>query len=542
MEFLKKMTRSKKNIIVSLILIAAISTISLILIPNMSDGHDIDFHLSRITTIKNCFDMGESCRRVYPNYYVGYGYASPMFYPDIFLYIPSFLRHLGISLIMSYKIFIFIISACSIFSMYISVKGITKNKESAIFSAILYGFSSYRLVDLFTRGALGESLSFIFLPIIIYGIYEIIYRDYKKFYLLVIGMSGLVLSHVVSLYIVVIFLTISCLVNVKRLFLDKKRIAYLLISALITLMITAFFIFPLLEQLLNDKFLLGQANPTSLYEGTVPIWALFLEFTYRHYFSDWIPPGIGIGAVILVYLYFRNRKYTDGFTKFCFGAGLICLIFSTKIFPWKLFQNTLEPIQFPWRIYMLTTVLLCIGGGLLVEKLPKSENKYIKIILCSFLIPVISIISANFTEYNVKGIKKITPAYGEYLTEKVVYDGDHDRGEVVTSDYPMDIMFVRKGINITIDFTNNKEKNNLELPLIYYKGYQAVLNGEKLNVFQTNKGLVGVELGVVESGKVQVGYGGTTMQKASDYVSLITAILFIGYVITIKVKKYKRSE
>ena len=49
-----------------------------------------------------------------------------------------------------------------------------------------------------------------------YGIYNIIYGDYKKFYILVIGMSGLILSHILSTYIICILLSIFCLINIKK--------------------------------------------------------------------------------------------------------------------------------------------------------------------------------------------------------------------------------------------------------------------------------------------------------------------------------------
>ena len=226
MDFLDKIVSKRKNIFITLITLTIISSITLFLIPNMSRGHDLFFHLSRISAIKDNLNLGIVGGYIYPNYLGGYGYGNPLFYPDLFLYIPAFFSYLGLNLITSYKVFIFIINFVSIYTMFFTVKQITKNKKCALISSVVYGFSAYRLVDVFTRAALGESLAFIFGPLVILGIYEIIYDDYKKFYILVIGMSGLIFSHLISTYMIGITLVILCIINVKN-FGKKKNALFI---------------------------------------------------------------------------------------------------------------------------------------------------------------------------------------------------------------------------------------------------------------------------------------------------------------------------
>ena len=91
-------------------------------------------------------------------------------------------------------------------------------------------------------------------------------------------MSGLILSHILSTYIICILLSIFCLINIKKFIKEKQRIKYLVISALITLLITAFFIFPMLEQMISGKFLFNNTDKISeITKRSVPIYALFLE-------------------------------------------------------------------------------------------------------------------------------------------------------------------------------------------------------------------------------------------------------------------------
>ena len=529
MSFLDKTISKKKNIVLFLLVIAIISSITLFLIPNMSRGHDLAFHLSRISAIKDNLKLGIMGGYIYPNYLGGYGYGNGLFYPDLFIYIPAFFSYLGLSVITSYKLFLLLISFCSVGAMYICVKEISKNKKSALISSFIYGFASYRLIDMFTRAALGETLAFVFAPIIIYGMYEIIYGDYKKFYILTIGMSGLILSHLISTYLIGIVLVIMCLVNIKKLFKEKKRILYLVLAALATVCLTAYFIFPMLEQMLSGKFIFNNLDETSkLLERSLPIWSIFIEFPYHVLRKLWIPTGIGIGFIVLIYYYFKNFKNYDKFTHFCFITAMIFLICATNIFPWNLFQNILSPIQFPWRFYFISVLLLSVGSGLMLSKSTKDINKRARVLFILFLIPVITISTVNFFEKNIKEVGDYEISFGEYMPLSADKNYILERKDVITTTYPLEHSFTRNGLELTINYNNNQGNNSLELPLLYYKGYKAISNDKELNVYQTNNGLVGVDIND-EEGTIYVYYGGTKIQKLSKIVSIITMIVFVIY-------------
>lgn len=529
MSFLDKTISKKKNIVLFLLVIAIISSITLFLIPNMSRGHDLAFHLSRISAIKDNLKLGIVGGYIYPNYLGGYGYGNGLFYPDLFLYIPAFFSYLGLSVITSYKLFLLLISFCSVGAMYICVKGISKNKKSALISSFIYGFASYRLIDMFTRAALGETLAFVFAPIIIYGMYEIIYGDYKKFYILTIGMSGLILSHLISTYLIGIVLVIMSLVNIKKLFKEKKRILYLVLAALATVCLTAYFIFPMLEQMLSGKFIFNNLDETSkLLERSLPIWSIFIEFPYHVLRKLWIPTGIGIGFIVLIYYYFKNFKNYDKFIHFCFITAMIFLICATNIFPWNLFQNILSPIQFPWRFYFISVLLLSVGSGLMLSKSTKDINKRARVLFILFLIPVITISTVNFFEKNIKEVGDYEISFGEYMPLSADKNYILERKDVITTTYPLEHLFTRNGLELTINYNDNQGNNSLELPLLYYKGYKAISNDKELNVYQTNNGLVGVDIND-EEGTIYVYYGGTKIQKLSKIVSIITMIVFVIY-------------
>ena len=57
---------------------------------------------------------------------------------------------------------------------------VTQNNLWAFFTAVIYAYSTYRIVDIWTRFALGEFIALTFIPLIIYGLYAIIVGNYNE--------------------------------------------------------------------------------------------------------------------------------------------------------------------------------------------------------------------------------------------------------------------------------------------------------------------------------------------------------------------------
>ena len=69
-----------------LILIALMATLPILLYSSVPVSHDILFHLSRIDGILYEIETGNMFSFIYHNFLNNLGYASPLFYSDIFLY------------------------------------------------------------------------------------------------------------------------------------------------------------------------------------------------------------------------------------------------------------------------------------------------------------------------------------------------------------------------------------------------------------------------------------------------------------------------
>ena len=60
------------------------------------------------------------------------------------------------------------------------VKKVTKNRYTGILAAILYILAPYRLTDMYMRIAISELTSFIFIPIVLHGMYNIFNVEEKS--------------------------------------------------------------------------------------------------------------------------------------------------------------------------------------------------------------------------------------------------------------------------------------------------------------------------------------------------------------------------
>ena len=113
-------------------------------------------------------------------------------------------------------------------------------------------------------------------------------------------------------------------------------------------------------------------------------------------------------------------------------------------------------------------------------------------------------------------------------------------------------IYILSGEATIIDETKNKltltcnlekvsEGTKLELPFINYPGYKVTLKDkyEEKNIEykQSEKGLIEIEIpAAFEKGELKIEYTGTILEKASYIISIISTILFIGYLIYTKRK------
>lgn len=127
-----KTERGRKNRRDAMILVCAAAFACMPLLwRGVYDGHDLLFHLNRIEGIASGLRNGQFPVRIHSSTLLGYGYAAPEFYPELFLYFPAALRNLGVSLSASVRVFEACINLATALACYLCVRSLMRSRRAA---------------------------------------------------------------------------------------------------------------------------------------------------------------------------------------------------------------------------------------------------------------------------------------------------------------------------------------------------------------------------------------------------------------------------
>ena len=292
---MKKFKMLRYEIIILLIaIILSIPLLNKNLNVYFGEGSD---HLVRAFLTNKAIENGES-KIVLSDLANGFGYSWSLFYGPFSTIAILMCNYLLSSIVNSYKLVLFLGIFLSGITMYYLVKKLTDNKNIGIISAVLYMTMPYHLNDMYIRNALGEFLSFIFIPLIFLGLYNLFNKE-EKYWLFAIGSIGLILTHnVMTIITLILILTYFC-INLPKLK-DKKIREKVGICIVFTLCISAFYWFPLFQTSISTKYTVYQ-NEISLESQTISESALkFKDFLVTSNGNIYVRE---IGIHVLINLY-----------------------------------------------------------------------------------------------------------------------------------------------------------------------------------------------------------------------------------------------
>lgn len=517
--------------------------------PYLKDGllgwvPDLMYHLLRIEGVKEALLGEKILPEIYQLFFAGYGYGSSLFYPDIFLIYPAVLRIIGFGPLATWKIFALSITAIATCTTYLSFKYISKNWKFSMAGTYLLMLSQFYLADLINRLGISEYLAFVFMPVLFAGIYDFFAYEGKKMYLMGIAFVGLVLSHTIMTFLGVMLTGVVFVGGLffpasRRKILNKKKICRLGITALVTVLSVSYYLFPMLEQMLDGEF--KYATPwTFVGQNTQPV-EVFFRLT--GYFDRIAYVGVGIPVLILIVCCLFYRKVQNKWAYVFLFGGIGLFVITTDIIPWERFNNTfLNMIQFTYRLYPYALCAVCLGIVLILSEKCK---KHVDVVVA--FIMGLSLVFGFWQNYSLQWDSLTEAVTEEYLYEHTNYVG---MGEWLPTNYSKwvveldasdkiwspggELDLIKEDYNQYSFVAAQPDCDTYVLPLMYYKGYEAILHtntGEcvELPVLRNDSALVQVlnESGL--TGTVEVSYAGTTVQKISDIISLLTLCGVIIY-------------
>lgn len=206
-----------------------------------------------------------------------------------------------------------------------------------------------------------------FLPLIVVGVY-LIYNSKKprinEWIYLALGMSGIILSHVLTCEIVVVNFIILCIVLLKRT-LKKERIMAFIKAAIMCLVLTIWYLLPFIDYFVSQETIVQAGDLRLLDNSSQEIIDIFQLFAPGN--EGWKCITLGAALILslgltLYCLYKYSSKEGNEKAIFCikiFSAfGIVNTLFICKFFPWGSIQQILGidglgyqvgSIQFSWR-------------------------------------------------------------------------------------------------------------------------------------------------------------------------------------------------
>ena len=498
---------------------------------------------------------------VIPSFSNNFGYSWNLFYGPLSTYGIAFFGLIAKNYIVAYKIFCFICMFLSGLFMYYFVKKLTKIRDIALLSAVLYMLFPYHLTDLYIRNALGEYTSFVFIPIVFHGIYNIFFDEKGNQFYLAIGAICLILTHNLSTIIVALFSIAYVCLRFEKIT-DKKCIKMLLLNVIFILLITSCFWLPMLQtraltnyEVYNDGMM---STPEATASRGLRLKQLFITLDEGEF-----PFELGFNIIaMLVFSAIALKIITKPLREhyiFFLICGAISMFMATKYFPWKYLGNGVSYIQFPWRMLMMTaffiSIVCAINMYLIIRKFNIKDVIFISVISIFCVIIIFDTqIMGNVGIQNIEDIKLGQFSGKEYETVAGVGKGEYlthnaykDKFYVATRE---DNIYVLEGKAVVEEEkkdglkysakikTFDKEITVFELPYIYYPGYQIRADGIKVQSFETENGFLGFVMGKNDNASISVCYEGNTLMKISLIISIVSLIAFI----IINIKHIKNNK
>jgi len=517
---------------------------------------------------------------------LGYGYGMPLFefYAPLPYFLGSLSYMLGISLIGSVKLLMFISTLFTAIGAYLLGKKLFGNTGGLLVSAALT-MAPYRAVNLFVRGAISEAWGIMALPFILLGIIKTIKNEKNGWLLLTVSILVLLLSHNLT---ALVFLPLSVVFGAGYLFLEasnNKKVKRQFL--LIVLKLASFYALAVLLSSYYTIPALLEKDFTRL-ESTI----LAEYFDYRLHFvglkqflqqnwgyggstygpEDGISFYLGLGQILGLFLsgYLLVKKLIKNFVnkvKPSFDKNnlfylLLVFLFSVSLFMttnkslliWE-YIPTLSFLQFPWRYLSATAIFLSLVVGSLTLLFPVKPFKYGYSAILIFILVVMNAgyfrpqeFTSNLDDHYYSDVNKLRyqmsntlPDYipiqiKEKTIEPVSLEGDVLFCQVLddcTGNFSVITNKVHKKV-IKTGFTTNRD---VIFTVSDFPGWTTKIDSKIVETLRSDQGFIKV---IVPAGEhvVEVKLENTDIRKIANLLSsfglLILSTTFFWY--------YKRND
>lgn len=540
---IKIVMRFNRKIILFVLLIAIASTYSFIFFNNtekIATTGDIAFHFSRIKGLASVFSGPINFTT-----FNSYGGGVNFFYPYLTLFPAVIFYWITHNLILSYMLYVWVLNVCTILITFYYGRKFFKRVDAAFLFSCFYAFYGYRMIDIYQRSAISESIALTIMPVVLYYTYRLLFEKKNCVIPLAVSMSLLIYTHALFTFMSVIVIGLLFIGSLLAKRKKKENVLDLFVGMAKavgwTILLTAYVWYPMLQQVLHQS--INRPFRTNLQERGVNIFeSLFGAMTND--LTTFTMGTIGVVSLVLPLFFLKRFERRERVIYFC---AVATWFLSTNVFPWFLFQNTpIQLIQFPWRILGFQVLFGSLILVMVFLKCRPDQKKSIWWIggIVLLLLTLTVVTKINYTQkiqsYNgrlimtKKEIKHYTTSgtgglYDYAPSDALKYKKQLKKHEVkVGNEWKSSS---HKAYDSKIIYTvEDAQGQKITLPVFDYWGTVAKVNGQTTSI-ENDDGLVAVK------GKE----GTTTIEVSSTYpptmiLALLTSVgtflfIFIRYLL-----------
>lgn len=546
---------------------------------NLINTHDGNYHLYRFATSISAFDDGQKFLQLDADQLQGFGQAPNLFYGPMLSWLVLIVFKITSNLQISLMFLMLVATIATTFGAYYASKKIFKSEKAGFFTSLIFTLEPFHVGELLTRGSFSEYLAFAFIPFIILAIYQIIFEsktDFRRIFMLAFSAFGIIMNHNLTAVLIAAMAALFVVFNIRKVFSKPKILFSLIFAGILAVGFSAIFILPFLE--------VREVGIYNIFNPDFQKW-FYVNGSQVTPADAWLPTNMfrppaghasvvfGLSPVLLVltigFLVFRKDIKNTNYRRFSMMSIIISAIFvlfSTRIFAFiPAVQNFHSMLQFSQRMLIIQSVLLpFVAGYFIGEKLKNKREIMIAAAIASisyihittsaiepgkFALPMNVGIDYNLIDINiamgeyqpifpkVENVKDISATAAGYVKKTISEKGQ--KADVISGSAKIS-GFEKKGSRMRLVVSENKNGAEIELPMFYYPGFKAVLNGKPVKTSYSNKNrMVSVKLNPGENGALEVYYG---ISPATKIGSIVSGLSFLACGLFMVIKRYKNAK
>jgi len=490
---------------------------------------------------------------------LGYGYPLFIFYAPLAYYAAEAFHLLGAGLTVAVKLTYLVGFILSTVSMYFLGRRLF-GRSAGLLAAVLYTYVPYHLVDVYVRCDLAESFAYIFLPLTLLAMLEVVERGGRRPVALAgLAYAGLLLTHNGTALVFTPLLAGWVLFLLARQGMKAGwgravRSAGLSLSAgLLGVGVSGFFLLPaLLERgyIVQEQWIQGSFGYYKHFVFAGQLLSPFWGYGYAgEGLADEMPFQLGLfplflsmAAVTLRWHLPRRRAERIFFLAASGVVILFMLPFSAPL--WKVIPLA-ALVQFPWRLLILTAVTLSLLGATLAADGEEGRPAISPAVVLAVAVAAGSFAYTlpQYTPYSARAEADVAVVEFE-----LVYPPDRTGMMAWTKEQPMTSPLVPQYLagepltkahilegqgSVEMRYHGGATEEvlvravtpvTLEFYTYYFPGWRATVDGEPVEIWPTEPyGLIALRVPAGEH-VVRLRFGDTPVRLAGKGISLVSLL------------------